>query len=216
MQDIGKSITESVRFITNVGEQIESLVRLVKDELSLSMEKIKAFKTANEWTNEVRRDEYEWVVTDYAHCIALKPISKGNHGVAGYLGIQISLVGDGIDIENNEEPLLHVCWFNDPLDFEIEYFGIPIDEEAIFTVINGVIFDWNPGVEIFRDQRWSYSLRLTSINTPDDVKRKIVEPVISLFNNGIKESALLLEKLDGIVQYEQSDDQPTLVKITSK
>lgn len=219
MNDIGKTITESVRLISKAGEQIESLVIIIKEELSEMINKLEYFmRFENDWISDVRHDENEWVVTDYAHGTCLKLKGKGNRGAAGHLSFQISLLGDGMKIEGNEEPLLHICWWDDDINFEDgNYFGVPFDEETEFSVENGVIVNFSPSYESVSDQRWSYSLRLTSINTPDDVKNKIIKPVVQLFNKGIIEAVTSLEKLKekGLVEYEQIVDQPGHLRLIS-
>lgn len=220
MSDIGKTITESVRFISKVGDQIESLVIIIQEELSKAIKEMKYFNLVldNEWGEDTRYQDNDWVLTDYAYCIGLKFKGKGNKKAAGYLGFQISLFGDGMEIEGNEEPLLHICWWDDEFDFEeSNYFGVPFDEEEEFIVQNGVLVNFTPLYESVSDQRWSYSLRLTSINTPEDVKNKIAIPVLRLFNEGIKGALASLDDLKekGLVQYEQIAGQPGYLRLIS-
>ena len=50
------------------------------------------------------------------------------------------------------------------------------------------------------EQVWTYSVKLTSLNTLDDIRQKIIEPSIKLMQGKSHEGAGLL-KFEGIVRY---------------
>lgn len=211
MAEIGKSVVESAHFIAKIGEQVESMVELITDNLSNSFGKIAInFIPVGDWRSCTRYDENDWVLSDYVYYIGLKFNRKNQVKPAGYLNIQISLWQDGAEFEGNEEPLLHICWWDDPIsvDKEDNYFGSLFGDDEEFEIESNVLINWKPLAETIPDQRWSYSLFLTSINDLNDIRKKIVSPVIDLFAKGIKEAVSSITDLDGIVKYERSSDLP--------
>lgn len=211
MTEVGKSIMESAYFIAKIGEQVESMLDLIIDNLSKSFEKIENFFVpVGNWKSCTRYDENAWILSDYVHYIGLKSNYKKKVDPEGYLSLQISLWQDGAKFDGNDEPLIHICWWNDEIriDKDDNYFGSLFGGDEDFELEENVIINWNPETEITRDQRWSYSLRLTSINNLDDIRNKIVSPVTDLLTKGIKETVPSIAKLDGIVFYERSSDLP--------
>lgn len=211
MSELGKSVTKSAQFIAKIGEQVESMIELITTNLSNSFKNIdKYYYPAENWKSCTRYDQNDWVLSDYAHYIGLKLKGKKKSDPIGYLIIQISLWQDGAEFVGNEEPLIHISWWDDPIEIDKDnnYFGSLFGDDEDFVIESNILINWNPEAKTIQEQRWSYSLRLTSINDLDDIRNKIVNPVIDLFNKGIEEVVLSISKIDGIVAYKRSSNQP--------
>ncbi|MDR9469326.1 hypothetical protein [Marinospirillum sp.] len=65
-----------------------------------------------------------------------------------------------------------------------------------------VLLNRAPEVEKTTDQGWTYSLYLTSLNSLDDIKQKIVAPVQQLLNTSSAAGTGLLD-IEGVVRYQQ-------------
>ena len=120
------------------------------------------------------------------------------------MGYQISLLGDGIKISDNAEPLLHVfCWKN-PVKFDQDewYAGFPFEEtkDDPFEVVDSRLCVWG-GREAtdWSTRSWMYSLRLTALNSPDDLKKYIVEPALALLKGMDVATALPDRWLEGLL-----------------
>lgn len=217
--EIGKAITKYANFISQVGVEIEAMVKLIKQELSsaVATASIKEhMKPVGDWESKTRYSEEEWVVIDYAFSLGMKPAGKGKSSVVRWLSFQISLAGEGTAAEGNEEPLLHICWFDSPINFEEDfcYMGFPLDEDDNPELENKVLFNWTPDAKKWSEQQWAFSLRLTSLNTLDDIENKIIRPTVALLSGKTPIVALPLT-LDGLVCYEKIGDTLGQYKITS-
>jgi len=184
----GKTVSECFSLVSRFGKEIYAL----KDALeNLLTEQITDCKTlpcvlAGYAKNDDRLDENKWVYTDVVCSIPLK--TKGKRKVERYIGFQISMTGDGINLAGNKEPLLHVfCWAC-PVNFEEFYIKYPIEEieddpENRFKIIDERLVLWGGQDEEWSEREWVYSLRLISINSMDDLKKYVVIPVLGLLKN---------------------------------
>lgn len=110
--DIGKAITENIRFVSMLGAECIHLTKLIKEELSrllLAPEVARRYRAAGEWVDTYANDEQNWVNTELGS--SLPVIIKPKRSIGGYLVVQISLTGSGVDAKDNHEPLLHIGWW---------------------------------------------------------------------------------------------------------
>lgn len=207
MAEIGKSISECVSFLSKVGAECELLTRLLKQELSnlLSDGSVSKCVIAGSWIEATETDSNGWVFTGIAH--SLPVIIKPKRTVGAHLFFQISFVGDGIAAVGNEQPLLHVGFWSDPVDFDENWMGFPLEESALanLTLEQDLLFRWSTyGVSA---SQWTYSLRLAEINTMGDVQQKIVAPVRALLR-GESASDAFSHAVHSIVHYAEVEDAP--------
>lgn len=178
--DIGKSITEAIRFVSRLGGECERLIELIKEELSralLAPEVAKRYKAGGKWIDRRTSDEYEWVYTELGTSLPI--ISKPKRSTGCYLVVQISLAGEGINAEDNHEPLLHIGRWGNSIDFEVIQMGFPLDldNEHELVLEDERLFHW---VHTQFESEWCYSVRLTDINSPSDVQNHIINPTKAL------------------------------------
>lgn len=206
MADIGKSISESVSFISTVWAECDLLATLVKQELGSlfgGAPVSKHFQAEGDWIERFKTDDHGWVYVASAHSLPL--IIKPKRSVGAYLMFQISLAGDGIALVGNDQPLLHVGFWNEAVDFEEFWMGFPLEEEPAAYLDEGALFRWPvPGKDF---TWWTYSLRLEEINNVQDVWKMIVEPVKALLL-GESVSDALPQTLRGVVRYCPVEDEP--------
>lgn len=200
MANIGKSITQSVSFISKVGAECDLLADLFMQELSSLFsggELGKRYQADGGWIKCYSEDENGWVYVGSAFSLPL--IIKPKRSVGAHLAVQISLAGDTIAATGNDEPLVHVCFWSGPIDFAELYMGFPLgDEGCVPELDEDVLFKW-PALATGM-QEWNYSLRLAEINSVQDVHEMIVEPVKALLL-GESASDARLRSLRGIVRY---------------
>lgn len=212
MRSIGESIVENIKFISKVGGEIEALSALIKTELNelLTKDEISNFRILGQprWKSSESMDENGWTYIEYAHSIPLTLKGKGHKKPKGFLSFQISLFGKGINAVNNQEPLIHINFYEYPIDFEEEeeamMFPLPGEPE----LRNDFLFCWE-GQSIIE---WTYSLLLTSLNSLADVRNKIVEPVKILLNTDLEKG--VAPNLDiGELRYQLIDNGEFQFKI---
>jgi len=176
--EVGRSITESVRFVSNIANECEQLAKLIKEELSkllLSPEVASRYRANGDWSDAYENDESGWLCTELA--ASLPVVIKPKRSTGSYLVFQISLVGYGVEAVGNAEPLLHVGWWSSPIDFDGVQMGFPLASDTGLILEEGRLFKWGePGEET----EWCYSLRLTDINNPADVLLNIIRPMKAL------------------------------------
>ncbi|SDB43357.1 hypothetical protein SAMN05660653_02095 [Desulfonatronum thiosulfatophilum] len=214
-KNIGISIHQSVKMIEQAGREIDSLSKLIQLEIdnAMSSKLSTVCKIVESWNENLSElyDELEFVCTGYAFSLGLGQIKKGRSTTARWLGVQISLAGDGMcsEIVENEQPLVHINLWNHPVYFDEElYMGPkikPVMSPDSIVLINNILFDWTPEKALWQDKEWTYSLFLTSLNTIDDIRKKIVQPVTELMKSASPEQAKLTE-IEGVVRYIKIDE----------
>lgn len=202
--DIGKSITEAIRFVSRLGAECERLTDLIREEMSRALlvpEIAKRFKVGGKWIDNRTTDENAWVYTELG--ISLPIISKPKRSTGSYLVVQISLTGEGINAEDNQEPLIHIGRWGDPIDFEELQMGFPLDLANEYDLIleDERLFRW---VHTQYENEWCYSLRLTDINSPNDVQHQIINPTKTLLLGNSATEAL---SGTAAVRYSRVDDK---------
>ena len=116
------------------------------------------------------------------------------------LFFQISLAGEGIAAVGCSEPLLHFGLWDEPISFpDGHYMGFPLvsEGEAAPEIDGEVLMRWQGNLP---GGLWLFSLRLAAVNTPDDIQRKVVEPVRALLAGQPVEVALPVSS-SGVVRY---------------
>lgn len=188
--DIGKSITEVIRFVSRLGAECERLTELIKEELSRALlvpEIAKRYKAGGKWIDIRTTDENAWVYTELGTSLPI--ISKPKRSTGSYFVVQISLTGEGINAEDNQEPLIHIGRWGDPIDFEELQMGFPLDLANEYDLIleDERLFRW---VHTQYENEWCYSVRLTDINSPNDVQHHIINPTKALLLGNSATAAL--------------------------
>ncbi|MBD8616880.1 hypothetical protein IFT69_24525 [Pseudomonas putida] len=175
--DLGASIAESFKFVSNVSTECEALLKLTNEQVSqmLSEPDVKQLHSAaGEWMLSYQENDTGWLNTEFAASLALKQGRKKKP--SGHVFVQISLMGCGIDALNNFEPLIHVGWWHDPIVFGETYMGFPIESGGDYQLEleEGVLFRWTHRAA---SDEWCYTLRLTNISSVKDVQDLIVVPL---------------------------------------
>lgn len=220
-QHIGKAIYNSAKLISQVAQETESLFDLIKNrfntELFETVEKKPPIKIVRGWKNnqgyKAVYDEYDWILNGYAVTLGIK--SKKSEA---FLWIQLSLLGDENEFEemNVTEPLLHICLIGHDLSYSDEtYININDINDPEYrskfpiTLHQNCFWDWDSDKSEPLKQEWYYSLKLTSLNSVEDVDQKIITPVKSLLSatsSTEKDSAIHnLSMIEGILRYRKVD-----------
>lgn len=200
----GTSIYEALGFASQVYQECNTLADVLIQSLSqllIEPEISSQYKVAEKKHRRGLRWQTDEGAYLYHSLAASLPLTRGEeHAPEFYLFFQISLAGDGMRADQNQEPLLHIGLWEYEIDFvEQSYMGFPLTEPH--DVDKNVLLRW--------DQQWLYSLRLFSINNSTDIETKIIRPVRQLLMGGTAKQALP-ETLEGLARYSQTtglDDQ---------
>ncbi len=199
--DIGKAITDSATFLAGVYRESGNLSNLLKQQISAALldpELKGLFRSAGPWIGAFEEDPTRCMYYSLGASLPLK--RKGKRITDRALFFQISLAGEGMAAVGCSEPLLHIGLWDEPISFTNDYYmGFPLfSEDEVAPEIDGeVLMRWqgSPPAGL-----WLYSLRLAAVNTPDDIRRKVVEPVRALLAGRPVEVALPTSMV-GVVRY---------------
>lgn len=205
--EIGKGITDSIAFVSAVASECEHLAKLVKEEIStllLSPEIAVRYRAYGDWQSVYDNDESGWLCTELG--ISLPIAIKPKRSVCGYLILQISLTGFGMAAVENQEPLLHLGWWTSALDF-VDFkmvFPLHLDPEYPHRLEAERLFCWS-SPDSHASTEWCYSVRLTDINRPNDIKTNLINPLRSLL---LDQSADLALADTSAVKYAPVEEIP--------
>jgi hypothetical protein len=184
----GKTLADCFSLVAACGKELnylrDTLANVLEERLREGEASLRCVLGSERIVCEYREDESTWVYTDMAVSFPLKASDKRTKRAAKYLGYQVSMTGDGIAIPGNKEPLLHVFCWSEPCNFRDGYyarFPQETDAEDPCVVVNGRLVMW--GIQEateWNKRSWCYSLRLTKLNTPEDVKKYVVDPAMAL------------------------------------
>lgn len=202
----GNTIAHCFDFVARCGKELKGLddmlASMLSEQLANESSHLKCVWDGN-IKSDSRLDDSGWVYTDIASYFPLKAKGKGNKGVERYLGYQISMTGDGINMCGNSEPLLHVFCWDSPVDFgNRTYFGFPFDDddEDPLVVIDDRLVLWgNIGASEWNKRAWVYSLRLTGLNSIEALRQYIVAPATALIKGVEIGAALPYSWLEGVL-----------------
>lgn len=204
----GVNLHNSVKLIKQAGKEINALVTMIKNDINSEIEKVQlgcnAYIHGRGWYEESHLDDENYVYELYSEVLPLQKTKRNRNEAQRFLMIQVSLDGDGMTHEeaNNHEPLIHIALWDEPINLNNEqYISLHLSEADSFTIQENVLLNWYPEAESWTEQSWTYSLTLTSLNTPKDIKDKVIRPIRALMQNCDPLSAGL-DKLDGIVRYK--------------
>lgn len=198
---IGQSIHRSIKLIAQAGQGIDSLSELIKQELANNLPG--HLKTMDNWAYSEQEGSNGWTWNFLQYSLPVKAKSSKSRGAEAYLHFQISLDGDGMTHSetNNEEPLIHISFWEKSWEPGTEcYFCLWMDSNEEVKLQDQVLFTWPPVETTAIEQNWTYSLKLTTLNSLTDIKEKIVGPVNALLNNPPALDAGLPD-IEGIVRY---------------
>lgn len=204
MNTVGQTITEAFSYVSKVGEECEALAQLIRQEVS---EHLPSAARAlglvpGKWSSRYKTIGAGWVYSDVVWFVPLAPV-KQDVGTA-HLSFQLSIFCDSPEAGSIDEPLLHISFWDSVTDPNtMEYMGFPCYEMIPSTMkqlANGCarLLRWpaNTG----QPDWWTYSLRVTGINTLEDVRSLITAPVTMLLAD-VDKGEELLQSLQKVVRY---------------
>lgn len=206
----GAALASCFKVVSSFGSEIESmsdsLVNLFTGAISEKDNKLPCALSDKRFSYHECTDDSGWVYTDIAYSLPLKNVDKRSKKTLAYLGFQISMTGTGIAAPGNQEPLVHVFLWKDHVDFDECYMEFPLEKESKIRVCEKLLIEWIPEneTEQWSDREWLFSLRLTSLNSSEDLKRCIVDPALALLRGDSVLSALP-SSIEGLIRY--TDEQ---------
>jgi len=201
----GVTMAQCFQLVSSAWNEIKALAGTLDNLLLRELERNDLpYKLLGKISSSEGWDDYGCVRTDFANNFPLVRKRKGPSPKQAdlYFGYQISLLGHGINGSNKPEPLLHVFLWEVPADFENWWMQFPLELDSC-QVENQVLIIW-PNEDTVYTQ-WTFSLRLTRLNSSESLEQQIVKPAMALLEGKSTEVALP-KTLPGLVQYRKEDD----------
>lgn len=199
----GKKLGQCFYVVSQAYEEIDALIEALK---KLFGEKFTDKWAEGEWkeTPEPKKRQGSFY-TGYICSAQLKVKDKS------YLGFQISLIGSGMNLGENEEPLLHVFkWQCDDKVPDIENIGMgyPSCLEEKSELWGNSLIVW-PNDNCL--DQWTFSLRLVALTNKAALEERIIQPIEKLLKNPTMKKegyveANILGSWDGLVRYNKDKD----------
>jgi hypothetical protein len=216
MSDVGKAISASFAFVSEVGKECEALANLIKGEISalFSKDPLIALYKPGEWSSSYRTDESGWVFSAAAWTLPLTP--KGKRKATAHLAFQITFLCNDAAGGFSPEPLIHVNLWDDPTDVRYDnYMGFEMRDIsprslARFQEGTASLFRWE--TENGAADRWTFSLRLAQINSLDDIRDQICKLIRSLLID-VDEGEAAVHETSGVIRWSADDTIPDHYRI---
>lgn len=170
----GKNLGKCFKVVSQAYEEIDALIAALQEQLA---ERFIDQWDVGDWIEKPEQKKRQGsFYTDYI-CSAL--LADGH-----YLGFQISIIGNGMNLGGNEEPLLHVFKYDageGVPNIENCGMGYPLDT-----------MEWKP--ELWGDSlivwqgdedslQWTFSLRLAALTNKASLEEHIIKPINKLLEN---------------------------------
>jgi hypothetical protein len=211
----GASLAKCIKLVDDLGKEINALNDTLREML---LDRIKD----DSWCIEAKIDvdrytDSGWLCSDWAVSFPLKEPRKKE--ATRYFGYQISLIGDGMSVPGNNEPMLHVFLWGVAAGFKDDQysFSFPLenDSDEPWCLRNGVLIDWCCGEDAksWAEQQWTFTLPLVALNSREHLEERIINLSMELLRAKGAEAyrkALqsVTEKLDPYcVHYEVSKSE---------
>ena len=209
----GSRIAHAFELAAAVGKEVSALVQTLDDLID---ERIQASCVTYEFFDSAEEssltDDEEWVCMGWAKSFPLITRKKGPGKRKSYpdmyLAYQISLSGPGTLGGDNPEPLLHVLCLESAVDFaEDHYVGGALLKDYPWVLEGESLIRWLTEEDNATETgEWAFSLRLTSLNSSQDLEEKIVNPAIALLNGKSSQEALP-STLGGLVRFRKEAER---------
>jgi hypothetical protein len=205
---LGTNIYKAFKLVENFGTEVEALAELITSKINDHVfdenRDSVGYKIMGKWRSYSLTSDYDWIIKQYWHVLPLSNNKKAKTKTSHHLFVFFDIAGDesSFDKIGNTEPLLHI-WLTSE------------DDDAIFSIDPDEILKWGEDWQwksnvlgCFKSEfdgnylnEWMFTLRLTSINSPEDIDKKVINPLLSLLLNKYDDAIKYLENIDGIVRF---------------
>ncbi len=201
----GRQVVQCFRAVSAYGKEIEALCETLNARLTQEIDNLNGdlpCKVAGEFREESKEDDCGWIYTDVAYSLPLMGRTLRTKRAEMYLCYQISLTGDGMSFEGNEEPLLHVCFWDIEIGFGDEGMPMtyPVNQEHHPRLKDNRLILWEGTGTDWKKNQWTFTLRLLELGTSQDLHDRVIKPAIALLR-GVDVMTALPDDLAGLVMY---------------
>lgn len=203
MTSEANKFVQCMKAVSAFGQEINALCETLDDLLIQEIGKTNLpCKISGPSKGYTRKEDSGWVVTDFANSFPLVGTRvRKEKGAEKYLCYQVSLLGNGIALAEYEEPLVHVCLWQRAICFDDDNsMGYPLMEDDEWRLEHNRLIAWGELNGDWKMAGWTFSLRLLSLNSSQDLLDRVVKPAIALLK-GEPVTTALAEDIPGLVFY---------------
>ena len=200
-----ENLINAMELVARMGRELNGLSETLTDLFQHELNKIGTdypcqFLNLQAPRQSSRYDDSQWLCTGYAESFALSKQRASSNEIDAHVGYQISLLGDGL-IPGVRSPLIHVFFWEGAADFDSDghYLQFPLGEDA--TCSDERLLKWEPSNSAsWIEGLWAFSIKLTSMNSRQDLLDSVVSPALALLR-GKGSMDALPDSLTGLVLY---------------
>jgi hypothetical protein len=200
----GKKLAQCFNAVSAFGKEIDSLCTTLDELLTkeISLADLPC-KVSGGFSEDSRDAESGWICTDVASSLPLMGKTLRINRPEMYIGYQISLTGDGMSFDGNEEPLLHVCFWDIDIGFGDEGVNMayPLDQEHHPRLKDNRLILWEGSGADWKKDQWTFSISLLSLDSSQALLDRVIKPAIALLR-GVDVKTALPDDLPGLVIYQ--------------
>ena len=191
----GEVIFNSTICLKRAAAEIEAMIKHFVGDLEDCLFESKIIKRNGLIEQEIYydADPHEWLTLGTLWNYDLIPPPNRSTKPKACIGIKIALAEeDETRSEIPKEPLIHVLFYGrGEAEWKYNEFEIPPklkedDEDTRIILRSERLWEWFGGDEDentcldWKDRKWAFSLPLTAINTIQDIRKQICEPIAAL------------------------------------
>ncbi len=132
-------------------------------------------------------DDYKWVCLDTVVNFGITWVDDDEQ--SGWLAIQFSLLPDVDQFPGAAEPLLHILYTTTANGWGADNFKWDWKDDSFLYLEFNKLQTWvdekgdKTPLSSLWEKEWAFSVPLTSINTTEDLRTQLIEPIIAIFSN---------------------------------
>jgi hypothetical protein len=201
MSNQGQKLVQCLNAISAYGEEIDALRETLNELFVKEIDRADStFKNSGNQIYSERKDNHGWIYTDIANSFPLMGTEK-RKVTEMHLSYQISLTGNGMSSHENDEPLLHVSLWADPINFDDEYcMSYPLEKDDSVSIEDKRLIVWGERNDDWKSANWTFSVRLLTLDSSQALLDRVIRPALKLLQ-GKSASEALPDNLPGLVLY---------------
>ncbi len=123
-------------------------------------------------------------------------------------------MGNGMEFQGNEEPLLHVIFWASKVQFSTAYMGYPLvaDPTDPYKILENRLIAFGDLKDGWNARGFVFSLRLLTLDSSQALIERVINPAIALLKGETDVKIALPDDLPGLVMYPDGYDLSIAVK----
>lgn len=203
-------IVRSFELVDRLWQDVLDMSNVIDRELEeLIADKHSPYRSAGDTSEDWAYGLTDHIISAWAKSFPIKKLGKGNSNPSAWISYQISLFGDGVPCYRDKDslipvgPVIHISLWDADVSFENFYcVAFRSFEWAPFTLEDERLIRFPDEKFTLEGGMWTYTLNLLEINSPESIRKLIVDPIKALIK-GKSAKAAFGENVKPIICYRE-------------